>query len=338
MAVVKRLRGFNVSSVTSCRVHLQHAEFVQYPVESPYHPRENYPEYPFGGAYLAAEENVVYAMVRQCLLGLELDTEGFGTPTWNPLGGTVNPGDTVLVKPNMVLHIHKRLGAEGLHSLVTHSSITRAVLDYVVVALKGKGRIILGDAPIQYCEFDTVTHELGYDDILSFYHQRGIDISLVDFRLYKSSLNKKALVSVQTNTDGCLDNQCVAVDVGRLSRLDGIAAKYKQFRVTNYDPATMLHHHTLVRHQYLIHKSVLEADVVINLPTLKTHRKVGLTCALKNMVGINGIKDCLPHHRRGSTFEGGDEYLHKSALKNGLWIFRKLLIVQMFRGVPLRPK
>jgi hypothetical protein len=54
---------------------------------------------------------------------------------------------------------------------------------------------------------------------------------------------------------------------------------------------------------------------VINIPKLKTHRKAGLTCALKNMIGINCLKDFLPHHTTGAIAERGDEYLHKNVLK-----------------------
>lgn len=57
-------------------------------------------------------------------------------------------------------------------------------------------------------------------------------------------------------------------------------------------------HHVGV-HQYLLAKAVLEADVVINLPKLKTHKKAGVTCALKNLIGIHGNKEYSPHHRVG---------------------------------------
>ena len=49
-------------------------------------------------------------------------------------------------------------------------------------------------------------------------------------------------------------------------------------------------------------------DLIINLPKLKTHKKTGVTLALKNMVGINGDKNWLPHHCAGSVPEGGDEF------------------------------
>jgi hypothetical protein len=57
-----------------------------------------------------------------------------------------------------------------------------------------------------------------------------------------------------------------------------------------------------------VSRSVLEADAVICVPKLKTHSKTGLTVCLKNMVGIIGSKDCLPHHRLGKTNQGGDEF------------------------------
>jgi hypothetical protein len=47
---------------------------------------------------------------------------------------------------------------------------------------------------------------------------------------------------------------------------------------------------------------------VISVPKLKTHKKVGLTANLKNLVGINGNKNWLPHHREGTPADGGDQF------------------------------
>ena len=43
---------------------------------------------------------------------------------------------------------------------------------------------------------------------------------------------------------------------------------------------------------------------------MKTHKKTGVTLALKNLVGINGDKNWLPHHSVGSAQDGGDEFPH----------------------------
>jgi hypothetical protein len=69
---------------------------------------------------------------------------------------------------------------------------------------------------------------------------------------------------------------------------------------------------------------VLAADALISLPKLKTHRKSGLTSAMKNLIGINGSKDWLPHHTAGGTAEGGDEFPGKPGWKKlASWIVAK---------------
>ena len=62
------------------------------------------------------------------------------------------------------------------------------------------------------------------------------------------------------------------------------------------------------RNEYLLSATVLSADLVVNLPKLKTHKKTGVSLALKNLVGINGDKNWLPHHCAGSVAQGGDEF------------------------------
>ena len=73
-----------------------------------------------------------------------------------------------------------------------------------------------------------------------------------------------------------------------------------------------------VRPSGLVPLAVLEADVIVNLPKLKTHKKAGVTCALKNLIGINGNKEYLPHHRIGGHNLGGDCYPGGSDLKRAL--------------------
>ncbi|MHA1212730.1 MAG: DUF362 domain-containing protein, partial [Candidatus Heimdallarchaeota archaeon] len=105
------------------------------------------------------------------------------------------------------------------------------------------------------------------------------------------------------------------VELGEESALIDITHQYRKFRVTNYDKEKMTKFHNENHHSYIIANSVLQSDVIVTLPKLKSHRKAGITCALKNIVGINGSKDCLPHHRKGSIKENGDEYLNKSFRK-----------------------
>lgn len=83
-----------------------------------------------------------------------------------------------------------------------------------------------------------------------------------------------------------------------------------------YDPRSMKSSHGPGTHRYRMAREAIEADVIVNLPKLKTHRRAGLTCALKNSVGTIGYKDSLPHHRKGGSARGGDCYRGESWLKN----------------------
>lgn len=54
-------------------------------------------------------------------------------------------------------------------------------------------------------------------------------------------------------------------------------------------------------HELEIARDILEADVVINLPKLKTHQMMGLTCAVKNLFGaVVGMRKPSLHLQAGS--------------------------------------
>ena len=281
---------------------------AHYPPQTPFHPPQAYPEYPFKPDELN-RENTVYTAVREILRLLQLDPSHFDQKIWNPLGDIIQPGDQVLLKPNLVKH-QNGLGYDPL-SVVTHGSIIRAVLDYVTIALQGKGTILIGDAPLQGTDISQVLRITGLDDVLAFYtHQPGIHIEFVDFRCERAIIEGSMVVQRDSLSGASGGYQ--SVNLGRLSLLEDISRRYQRFRVTDYDRPSMTVHHTQEVHEYLIPRSVLQSNVVINLPKMKTHRKVGVTLSLKNLVGINGHKDWLPHHTNLSIDEDGDEYLHPS--------------------------
>jgi hypothetical protein len=147
-----------------------------------------YPAFPFGpGGPLpefpraeAGPPNPVFAAVRRCLCRLGLDREHFGTPTWNPLADLIEPGQQVLIKPNWVLHAHPR--GRSMEALVTHTSVLRAVIDYVLLALRGRGRLIIGDAPIQSADFGRLVNATGITRLLDRLQTTGVDVNVRDFR------------------------------------------------------------------------------------------------------------------------------------------------------------
>lgn len=279
----------------------------QYPLKDTlFRPQEKYPEYPFGQSL--SERNDIYEMVREGLRLYGGDKENYGKENWNPLKDIISEGDTVLLKPNMVMDVN--YGGGGVECLYTHPSIAAAMVDYVIIALKGTGKIVIGDAPMQECKFDVLINESGYKDLVSFYQKKGISISLHDFRNIKTDFKDGVHISqAQINNE---ENGMI-VDLEKDSEFSRLGKeRLKNLRVTNYDPQILQQHHNSLHHEYNVSKMVLNADVIINLPKPKTHRKAGVTSALKNLVGINANKEFLPHHTVGSTAENGDAYLKKN--------------------------
>ena len=109
--------------------------------------------------------------------------------------------------------------------------------------------------------------------------------------------------------------QGILYNLGTDSLIEPLSNKNKKFRNTSYDHCHLNLRHCPGHHEYLLCPEIIESDIIINLPKLKTHRKAGITAALKNMVGVNGDKDYLPHHRVGGSQTGGDCYQGKNVIK-----------------------
>ena len=217
---------------------------------------------------------------------------------------TILPGMTVLIKPNMVMDVNE-IQEYGTDCLYTNVSVLKPVVDYVLNKLEGKGKIFIGDAPMQECKFDRIK---GYADLVNSYRDKGFDVTLVDFReLHAVVVNGVHVQNIEEEKLG------IVVNLGDNSEFAGMNEKaLSRMRISNYEKSILLQHHSTTKHEYYISKYVLSADVIINMPKPKTHKKAGVTIALKNMVGINARKEYLPHHTMGAVPEGGDEYPRRS--------------------------
>lgn len=282
---------------------------MNYPSGKSHRPDTRYAEYIFGEDI--QEINFVYEGVRNAFHLMGYDDKNYGSPEWNPLGDIVRPGDNVLIKPNLVMHMN--LGSGGTDCLYTQVSVVAAVVDYAIIAMRGKGKISIADAPMQNCDFDILSIESGYKELIEYYQRKklGITFELLDLRGV-----------VAKESDGVLEHEYKTQVEGVVVRLDKesefascSAEEVKKMRITNYDPEVLQSFHNQSTHCYVIAKPVLEADVVINMPKIKTHRKAGVTLSLKNMVGIIHRKECLPHHTLGDIAHGGDEYKYPNKLK-----------------------
>ena len=78
---------------------------AEYPENAPFNPGP-YPEYAFGQT--DTNGNTVYDAVRALFLLAGLDKQNYDSASWNPLRGLINPGETVLLKPNLIKGSHSR--------------------------------------------------------------------------------------------------------------------------------------------------------------------------------------------------------------------------------------
>lgn len=268
----------------------------------PFHPTGDVPECPFPER--GAQLNAAYEGVRHAFAALGWDAARFGTSAWNPLAGLVKPGDTVLLKPNLVVDRHPRDPA-GLRYTITHGSMVRAVADYVVIALGGRGRIIVADAPQTDSSFTAIAERAGLNALQAYYRERGTDFTVVDLRA-EEWRNEGGVIVDRQRLPGDPAGYSV-VDLGEHSAFYRYQGEGRYYGA-DYDTTFVNAQHSGTTHRYSLANSALQCDVFINLPKLKTHKKGGLTCSLKNLVGINGDKNYLPHHTVGSPENGGDQF------------------------------
>ncbi len=215
-------------------------------------------------------------------------------------------GKTVLLKPNWVRHSIRETDEICLR---THESFLLAAVE--VILRMDPDSVIIGDAPIQGCDWSGIVNEFFVDRINQLIRKYNIPIKIVDFR--------RTIFSPAQNSSrseiNAYDNYQI-FDTGKDSFLESISsASSNPFRVTCYNPDRLADSHGPGFHKYCITKELFEADIVISLPKIKTHQKVGITGAIKNLVGLNGDKDFLPHHRIGGTGRGGDCYPGRNKLR-----------------------
>lgn len=273
-----------------------------YPEAAPFHPQELYPEAPF--AEVAATPNGAYAAVRSLLALSGWDRANFGSADWNPLRHLVRPGDRVLLKPNLIKETHPRQ-PDGWKWMLTHGAIIRAVADYVVKALDGRGEIIVADAPQTDSSFAAVVRVLQLDQLAAFYRSKGVNFRLIDLRKFEWDAVDDVIVARRNLAAD--PHGYFTVDLGSASLFCGHRGEGKYYGA-DYDTAAINAHHSGRRHEYVIAGSAITCDVFINLPKMKTHKKTGVTLSLKNLVGINGDKNYLPHYTEGTPETGGDQF------------------------------
>lgn len=288
---------FSRPATAACR-----SASAKYPEKTPFHPGSAYPEYRLGAT---ASANYVYDSVRRLFQLLGLDKSNFGTAQWNPLGCVVRPGDRVVLKPNLIWHSHRDDPGQ-FEQVITHGSVVRAVLDYVLISLEGRGEIWIADGPQLDANWDLILSRTGLAEVSRWCSEKsGVPIRFLDLRDLWEDVRGEVLYGTKAlpgDPQGSIE-----INLAERSRFIGHAGAGRYYGAT-YDQAETNFHHSNNRHDYRISRTVASADVFINLPKMKTHKKTGVTVCLKNLVGVNTGRNLLPHHTDGDPSTGGDQF------------------------------
>ena len=203
------------------------------------------------------------------------------------------------------------IGEDSWQSVITHPQVVLAVVETLAAAMAGKGVVSICDAPHSYADFAAITARgdlaAGLDELRGRWPK--LRIELLDLR--REIWRRRDEVVVERLSNVPDPRGYVRLDLAERSLLHGHDGEGAYFGA-DYDVDVVNGHHHGVVQEYLLAGTPLAADLFVNLPTLKTHKKTGITGALKNLVGINGDKNWLPHHTLGSPATGGDEFPERS--------------------------
>lgn len=276
-------------------------------LEAPFRPAEHYPE--LDRVQTGSGHNSTYAAVRKLLQMWSAGSMGGSDLSVPSLAACIQPGMRVAVKPNLVLHTHP-LGDEALRATVVDAAVIRPVLDYIAQALHGDGRITVADSPIRMTDFNAVVRWTGLDRVLDDVQSTwGIDVELVDIRDQTVADAASFAHDLKVRQLPGDPRGGLRIDMGSHSSLEEFGPLISRLRSTAaVGRNEAAEQHAPGRHVYEMSRSVLDADFIVSMPKLKTHKKAGMTCAMKNYVGSVIRKEWLPHHRHGPPSAGGDEF------------------------------
>ena len=220
----------------------------------------------------------------------------------------IRPGEKVVLKPNWVKEHDERFpGPDQWEHVVTHPAVIEAAIRWAAEQLRGSGSIVICDAPQTDSSFATLRQYCRLDEVVARCQKDfpGVSIRLLDLRPEEWHAVDGVTVSKTKLPGDPLGDTHVHLDgASEFVRFPGQGKLYG----ASFDMAETNRRHAGENHEYLLCRTPMDADVLINLPKLKTHKKVGLTCALKNLVGINANKNWLPHHTEGTPEAGGDQF------------------------------
>lgn len=218
---------------------------------------------------------------------------------------------TVLVKPNWILP--SRSNSDQWHQVITHPALVTLVIEVLAEKITKGSRIIVADGPDGEADFRMILSRYPINKWQNIAKRYGHKLEIYDLRDELCIKNYGVILKKVKVDNPPFGNFRVNMK-GRDSEYFTHRKSTKGYYGTNYDTLETNRAHNGKDNIYYMSKILLEADIVINLPKLKTHRKTGITASLKNVVGLTTNRNYLPHHSEGSYQRGGDQFKNHSLL------------------------
>ena len=215
---------------------------------------------------------------------------------------------------NFVYHRRPSETQDGYDAKTTHRSVVRLALSALLEASGTREvQVWIGNSPLQSAVWERIVEDSHLGELLAEFDgaRAGFRVALADLRM---NVQPRQLEDIERQRYDAQSHDIVAIDLGHDSLLETLGGNH-EYRVLDYPTDRIRRMHGPGRHVYLVHRRVLESDLVLSIPKLKTHEKVGMTTGIKGCVGIVAHKDCLAHHRVGAANQGGDEYPAPSAVR-----------------------
>ena len=297
-----------------------------------------YPKDPFDAASII-RNGIDYILSE--LTGERIDRE------WNPLGKLVSKGSKIIIKPNFVTikDHHFELNSDRQLAVTTNNSLIVPIIEYAYKAVGDNGKIIIADSPIEASDFDKTVSKLGVLHIVEEFQKRGYPVELVDLRDFRVKpiqiINNLRLGNRSFNL-GLFIKKSLPGDNSGYSTIDLLEkSAFNNHKGINklrfYKPhyKKPLEAHFDNHHKYNLANSILEADLIINLPKMKTHKISGVTLALKNLIGLTNKKYWLPHYTEG-YMSSGDQYDHEPKMSERIQNFLRVIPIGFGNSIFIR--
>ncbi len=222
------------------------------------------------------------------------------------LFNVIKPNDCVVIKPNWVKESHLMKPNEWDY-IVTHPSLITCVLDIVLEKLQAGAKIIIADSPQTDSSFEKIIAHYPVVEWQEMAKRKEVNLQIIDLR-EDEVIDEGEVVISRKKLPGDPRGSTEVNLKETLSEFYNHTKSKRGYYGADYDIKETNTVHDGHKNLYRVSRSIIEADVFINLPKLKTHKKAGITCCLKNLVGINTYKNFLPHYSEGGPIELGDQF------------------------------